>query len=165
MSKTLIITLAITLIIGFVLGWQIKPEKDCPKPVTKVDTTYIYIEKTDTLIKPKFYVRVDTVIIKQLDTTIIKNKHIAEVDTLYEDLNLRANIKFISDIPLSTNSYFDLKFKLKQKEVIKTITIEKEPNFWTNRFVTYIGVGLSYSVNSTTIEPSIQLGVGVRLGK
>jgi hypothetical protein len=159
MIKSLI-PLLLALLIGIAIGWRIRP---IPKPEiqVKTDTLITYINKTDTLVKPIFYTRKDTVFVTKLDTFYIENYYIAEVDTTYEDDLLHANIKYISDIPLSKDSYFDLKFKVKQKEVIKVITKEKEESFWHNRFVPYLGVGLSYTQDNK-IYPSIQLGFGIR---
>lgn len=160
--KSQIIIIALALVIGIFIGWGIKPTPKCPEPKTEVDTVYTTITIRDTIYKPKFYTTKDTVIITQLDTFYIENYYVAEVDTVFEDDLLSGKVSYISDIPLSKDSYFKMNFNVKTKEVIKTITIPEEPSFWYKRFVPYLGVGLSYS-DDKIIRPAIQLGVGIRL--
>ena len=157
--KTYLISIVIALIIGGFIGWSLKPDKKCPEAQTKIE--YKYVTATDTIIIPKFYTKKDTIKITQLDTFYIDNQYIAEVDTTFSDSLLTAKIKYISDIPLSLKSYFDLNFKVREKIITKTIEVEKEHSFWDNRFIPYIGIGLGY--NGKTIEPNAQIGFGVRI--
>lgn len=159
--KTILITIAIALIIGGFVGWSLKPDKDCPDVKPNLLIEYRYIDKIDTVFVPKFYVRKDTVTISQLDTFFIETKYIAAADTTFEDSSLTASIKFISDIPLSGNSFFDMRFKVREKIVTNTIIQTEETGFFYKRFIPYLGIGLSY--NGKTVEPALQLGFGVRI--
>ena len=159
--KTILITIAISLIIGGFVGWSLKPDKDCPdvKPNTLIE--YRYIDKIDTVFIPKFYTQKDTVIISQLDTFYVETKYIAEADTTFEDSSLSLNVKYISDIPLSDKSFFNMRFKVREKIITNTIIQTEDVGFFYKRFIPYLGIGLSY--NGTTVEPAIQLGFGVRI--
>lgn len=160
--KTQIMIIVLAIVIGIFIGWGIKPTPKCPEPQVKIDTVYNTITIRDTIYKPKFYTIKDTIRITQLDTFYIENQYIAEVDTVFEDDLLSGKVSFISNLPLSQDSYFKMSFNVKTKEVIRTITIPEEPSFWYKRFIPYIGVGLSYSEDEK-IRPSIQLGIGIRL--
>lgn len=162
MNKSILILIILSIIIGIFIGWGIKPKAKCPEPQVITDTVITYVTLKDTLTVKKFLTKRDTIFIKELDTFYIKTEYIANADTTYQDSLLQADISFISDIPLSKNSFFDLRFKLKQKEIIKTVFVEKEPSFWYKRFIPYLGVGLSLT-QENKIEPSIQLGIGIRL--
>ena len=159
--KTILITIAISLIIGGFVGWSLKPDKDCPdvKPNTLIE--YRYIDKIDTVFIPKFYTQKDTVIISRLDTFYVETKYIAEADTTFEDSSLSLNVKYISDIPLSDKSFFNMRFKVREKIITNTIIQTEDVGFFYKRFIPYLGIGLSY--NGTTVEPAIQLGFGVRI--
>ena len=161
MSKTYLIALGICLIVGGFVGWSLKPVKDCPevKPNTLIE--YRYIDKTDTLFIPKFYIKRDTIKISQLDTFFVETKYIAQADTTFEDSSLSANVKFVSDIPLSNKSFFDMRFKVREKTITNTVIQEKESSFWDHRFIPYLGVGINY--NGKTADVGVQLGFGVRI--
>jgi hypothetical protein len=160
-SKLYLIALAICLVIGGFVGWSLKPDKDCPdvKPNTLIE--YRYIDKVDTVFIPKFYVRKDTITISQLDTFYIETKYIAAADTTFEDSSLTASIKFVSDIPLSNKSFFDMRFKVREKIITNTVIQTEEVGFWYKRFIPYLGIGISY--NGKTVEPALQLGFGIRI--
>jgi hypothetical protein len=159
--KTILITIAISLIIGGFVGWSLKPDKDCPdvKPNTLIE--YRYIDKIDTVFIPKFYTQKDTVIISQLDTFYVETKYIAEADTTFEDSSLSLNVKYISDIPLSDKSFFNMRFKVREKIITNTVIQTEDVGFFYKRFIPYLGIGLSY--NGTTVEPALQLGFGIRI--
>lgn len=161
--KTYLISLGIALIIGGFIGWSVKPDKDCPEPNTT--TKYIYVTQTDTLVKPIFKTIVKKDTIKYRDTLFIheETNYIAEIDTTYKDSLLTAKIQYVSDIPLSLKSYFNLDFKVREKTITNTIVEYEEAGFWSNRFVPYIGIGISYGIDSKLIEPALQLGFGVRI--
>lgn len=162
MNKSTILIIILSILIGIFIGWGIKPTPEPVKPEIRVDTVYTAITIRDTIYKPRFYNTKDTIYITQLDTFYIENYYVAEVDTVFEDDLLSGKVSFISDIPLSQDSYFKMSFNVKTKEVIRTITIPEEPSFWYKRFVPYLGVGLSLT-QENKVEPSIQLGIGIRL--
>lgn len=161
MSKTYLIALGICLVIGGFIGYSIKPDKDCPEPNTLVE--YRYLERVDTLIVPKFKTIIRTDTLKYRDTLFIHNEtnYIAEIDTAYEDSSLTAKVQYVSDIPLSKKSYFNLDFKVREKIITKTIIQTEAAGFFYKRFIPYIGVGLGY--NGKTIEPNLQIGFGIRI--
>lgn len=161
MSKSYLIALAICIVIGGFIGWSVKPEKKCPeiKPNTLIE--YRYVDKIDTVFIPKFYIKKDTITVSQLDTFFVDTKYIAAADTTFKDSLLSASVKFISDIPLSAKSYFDMRFKVREKTITKTIIQTEEPGFWSHRFIPYLGVGINY--NGKTADVGLQLGFGVRI--
>ena len=161
MNKSYLIALGICLIIGGFVGWSLKPMKDCPdaKPNTLIE--YRYVDKIDTVFIPKFYVRKDTITISELDTFFVETNYIAAADTMFEDSSLSANIKFISDIPLSNKSFFDMRFKVREKIITNTVIQTDEVGLWYKRFVPYLGIGINY--NGKTTDVGLQLGFGVRL--
>lgn len=168
MNKLYLISLGIAVLIGGFIGWGLKPSTKCPETKVQIDTVYVDKIIKDIVYYPKIYkvepkqpqeTKKDSG--KVLINIIGKTHYIAEIDTVYQDSLLTANVKYVSSVPLSENSYFDMKFKVRQKEVIKVITIEKEPSFWYKRFIPYLGVGLGY--DGKDIQPEIQLGVGIRL--
>ena len=159
--KTTLISMAICLIIGGYVGWSLHPDKECPenKPNTLIE--YRYIDRVDTLRVPKFITKIDTYKVVQLDTFFTETKYIAQIDTTYEDSSLTANIKYVSDIPLSKKSYFDMRFSLRERTITNTVIQTEEVGFFYKRFIPYIGIGMSY--NGTTVEPTLQIGFGVRI--
>lgn len=159
--KTYLISLGIALVIGGFVGWNLKPDKDCPEPNTLIE--YRYITKTDTLVKPIFKTIVKKDTIKYRDTLFIheETNYIAEIDTTYKDSTLTAHIQFVSPIKLSPKSYFNLKFNVRETTVTNTVVQTEEVGFFYKRFIPYLGIGLSY--NGKTVEPALQLGFGVRI--
>jgi len=87
----------------------------------------------------------------------IKPVYIASVDTSYNDSSLITKVKFVSPIPIHPDSYFKFKFIQKSKKPLIN------DSWWKDRFILYMGVGLSS--NGTSIPmPTIQIGFGIRLG-
>jgi hypothetical protein len=161
MGNSYLIALGFCLVIGALLGWSFKPGKDCPeaKPNTLIE--YRYVDKIDTVFIPKFYIKKDTIKISQLDTFFVETKYIAAADTAFKDSSLTANVKFISDIPLSTKSFFDMRFKVREKIITKTVILTEDVGMWYKRFVAYLGAGLNY--NGKTADVGLQLGFGIRI--
>ena len=159
--KTILFTLVLGIVIGGYIGWGVKPEKDCPEVEPNTLIEYRYIDKIDTVFIPKHYTQKDTVIVSQLDTFYVETKYIAEADTTYQDSSLSFNVKYVSDIPLSDKSFFDMRFKVREKTVTNTVIQTEKVGFWYKRFIPYFGIGLSY--NGTTVEPAVQIGFGVRI--
>lgn len=161
--KTYLISLVIALVIGGFIGWSVKPDKDCPEPNTLIE--YRYVTKTDTLVKPIFKTIVKKDTIKYRDTLFIheETNYIAEIDTTYKDSLLTAKIQYVSDIPLSLKSYFNLDFKVKEKIVTNTIVEQEEAGFWYKRFPVIIGGGLGYDIDRKTIVPTVGIYIGIRI--
>ena len=161
MSKSYLIALGICLIIGGFIGYNIHPDKSCPevKPNTLIE--YRYVDKTDTVFIPKFFIKKDTIKIPQLDTFFVETKYIAEADTTFEDSSLTAKIKFVSDIPLSDKSFFDMRFKIREKIITNTVIQTEDVGFFYKRFIVYLGLGMNY--DGKEVKPGVQLGFGMRL--
>ena len=159
--KTTLMAMGICLVIGGYIGWSLKPNPNPIKPDTLIE--YKYIEKTDTLIVPKFKTITKRDTIKYLDTIFVHNEtqYVAQVDTTYEDSTLTASVQFISPIPLSPKSYFNMNFKVRERIITNTVVQVEEVGFFYKRFIPYIGVGMSY--NGTTFEPALQIGFGIRI--
>ena len=163
--KIQLIAMAVCLLIGGFISWSIKPDKECPdvKPNTLIE--YRFIEKTDTLIVPKFKTVVYKDTISYIDTVFIHTNinYIAEVDTTYTDSTLTAHVQFVSPIPLSPKSYFNMKFGVRERSITNTVVQTEKVGFFYKRFIPYFGIGISYGIDSKTLEPAIQLGFGIRL--
>ena len=108
----------------------------CPIPEARIDTVIQYEVVIDEKVVPKYYtiVKKDTVWLP--DTIIVTETtdYIAEKDTVYKDSLLHLRVQYVSDIPLSQNSYFNLWSKVKEKTITERI-IEREqvtynPNFF-----------------------------------
>lgn len=96
------------------------------------------------------------------DTVYPPMLFVAHLDSTYEDDLLKADINLISRIPIDPEAYYKLKFDVK-KETIFVPTYVKDESFFHNRFIPYFGIGISYGIDSKTIEPALQLGFGFRL--
>jgi len=165
--KTQLIMMGICLVIGAFVwegmrDWFIS-EPEPIEPNTLIE--YRYIDKHDTLIVPIFKTVVQKDTISYIDTVFIHTNinYIAEIDTTYEDSTLTAHVQYVSPIQLSPKSYFNLDFKVREKIITNTVVQTREVGFFYKRFIPYIGVGLSYGIDSKIIEPAIQIGFGVRI--
>ena len=133
------------------------------KYIRDTDTLITYRTITDTKIIPKYTTITKTDTIINTDTLFLDNtEYIATLDTTYEDDLAKIKVDFISDIPLSKKSYFNLELDVK-KETIFVPTYVKDESFWHNRLIVYLGGGVSYGIDSKTIEPALQIGLGVRI--
>jgi len=163
--KTQII-LAIVIIILFALEnlfvYQTGKNSVKNQTINNTDTLTAFINIRDTVKIPVFRTRthLDSIIIQ--DTVYISTvtDYIATIDTMYENDLAKLRVEFVSDIPLSRKSYFNLDLNVKKELVFIPV---KDESIWHNRFIPYFGVGLSYSIDSKLIEPAIQLGFGIRL--
>ena len=163
--KTQLIMMGICLLIGGYIGYSIKPDKDCPdvKPNTLIE--YRFIEKTDTLIVPKFKTVVYKDTISYTDTVFIHTNinYIAEVDTTYTDSTLTAHVQFVSPIPLSPKSYFNMKFGVRERSITNTVVQTEKVGFWYKRFVASLGIGVMYDIDRQTLGVGPVLSFGIRL--
>ena len=108
----------------------------CPIPEVRIDTVIQYEVVIDEKVVPIFKVKIEKDTIYSTDTLIIKERidYIAEKDTVYKDSLLHLRVQYISDIPLSPKSYFNLWSKVKERAITERI-IEREqvtynPNFF-----------------------------------
>jgi len=165
MNKTYLIALGICLIIGGFIGWNLKSNK-CPEPV-KPNTIIEYRDTSYTVpnAKPKFITKIIKDTIVYHDTIFIHNdiQYIAAIDSTFEDSSLTASIAFVSDIPLSDNSFFDMRFKVREKIITNTIIQTEDVGFWYKRFIVYAGLGLIYDLDDKLIHVGPNIGFGIRL--
>lgn len=132
--------------------------------IRDTDTLITYRTIQDIRIIPKYttITKTDTVINSLTDTVYIDNAtYIATLDTTYEDDLAKLKVDFISDIPLSKKSYFNLDLKVKDKLVFVP-TYVKDESFWTNRFVPVLGIGGVYTQDGTA-DLGLFIGFGIRL--
>lgn len=153
--------LAIALIFSYKLG-----EKNAEiKYVREIDTLVTYQTIHDTVIKPKFYtvVKKDTIRDTVNNVIFIKDssKYVAEVDSTYEDDLLKLNVKYVSDIPLSYKSYFNIKADVK-KEVVFVPT-KVDPSWWYKRFGFFLGAGMGYDTKTKQVNPQVGIYFGINL--
>jgi hypothetical protein len=107
--------------------------------IRDTDTVITYRTIQDIRIIPKYttITKTDTVINSLTDTVYIDNTtYIATLDTTYEDDLAKLKVDFISDIPLSKKSYFNLDLKVKSQTVFVPTYKAYEPDTWG------IGAGL-----------------------
>jgi len=130
MKYKILFFLGILLVVFWAGIFTQKKIHKCPKSEVVIDTVYKFVEIEKQKLVPVYYqrTRTDTIYKDSVRTIEVKKEFVAEKDTTFDDDLLWLNVKYISDIPLSFNSYFDIKAKVKQTEVIKTIPIEKTFN-------------------------------------
>lgn len=161
MKKFILIGIIIFLFIAYSVSTYKLGESSAN---SQVDTLFNYIEIKDTVILPNFYKVVKKDTIKLTDTVFVEEKtnYIAEIDTTYENNELELKVKYISDIPLSEKSYFNIESKVKSVVVFQPKYIEVEPGFWSNRFIPVFGIGGVYTQDGKA-DLGLFLGFGVRL--
>jgi hypothetical protein len=168
-----LIALAICLVIGGFVGWSLKPDKKCPEIAgTTVQTDSIPVIHDSISYVPYPVVKLQKVNVdsiyqvakkywEQFYDNAIPVDYIAKSDTTLNDPNLSGDISFVSRIPLDPNAFFRTNLTVKEKTITKTVIQTEEVGFFYKRFIPYLGIGLSY--NGTTVEPTIQLGFGIRI--
>lgn len=128
------IIIAILLIATHFLAYHLGGLNEKVKTVKDIDTLITYVNITDTIIKPKFYeiVKKDTIRDTVNNVIFIKDQsnYVAEVDTTYESDLAKLNVKYISDIPLSKKSYFNIALDVKKEVVFVPTYKEYEPDRW-----------------------------------
>lgn len=128
------IIIAILLIITHFLAYHLGELNKKVKIVKDTDTLITYTTITDTIIEPEFYeiVKKDTIRDTVNNVIFIKDQsnYVAEVDTTYEDDLAKLNVKYISDIPLSKKSYFNIALDVKKEVVFVPAYKEYEPDKW-----------------------------------
>jgi len=108
----------------------------CPIPEVRIDTVIQYEVVIDEKVVPIFKVKIEKDTIYSTDTLIIKERidYIAEKDTVYKDSLLHLRVQYVSDIPLSQKSYFNLWSKVREREITETVhkteTVTYNPNFF-----------------------------------
>ena len=125
----------------------------CPIPEARIDTVIQYEVVIDEKVVPKYYtiVKKDTVWLP--DTIIVTETtdYIAEKDTVYKDSLLHLRVQYVSDIPLSQNSYFNLWSKVKEKTITERIIERKQVTYNPNFFIEgggKVGTEFKYYLNA-----------------
>lgn len=165
MNKLVLIGIIIALFVVYSISvYKLGESNARTEYISQVDTLINYVEIKDTVKVPKFYKVVYKDTIRLTDTIYVEEKtnYIAEIDTTYEDKELDLKVKYISDIPLSKKSYFDIDAKVKSLTVFQPKYIEVELGFWSNRFIPVFGVGGVYTQDGKA-DLGLFLGFGVRL--
>lgn len=131
--------------------------------IRDTDTVITYRTIQDIQVIPKYTTIYKTDSVKTTDTLFVfDTSYVATLDTTYEDDTAKLKVDFVSPIPLSPKSYFNLDLDVK-KELVFVPTYVKDESFWHNRFIVYLGGGVSYGIDSKTIEPALQVGLGIRI--
>lgn len=129
------------------------------KPITTVS-----VVKDDSIVTvvanhiiPKFYQTIkkiyDTTYIHKNDTVYSHIEYTAKTDTVYRDSNLVAHITYVSPIPLSAESYFNMDFLVKHNTQTLTKTIIKSKLFNYG-----LAGGIGYGI--FTHKPDLFIGFG-----
>jgi hypothetical protein len=165
--KTNIFIIAMIIVLGIASHYgfyELGKSKAEIKHIRDTDTVTTFIEIIDTVIIPKFTVKTktDTVINNLTDTVFIdQTEYIASFDSTYEDDKASLSVAFISPIPLSTKSFFDIDLKVKS-ELVFVPTYVQDESFWHNRFGFFFGGGAVYT-QAGVADLGLFLGFGVRL--
>lgn len=158
-----VLILALTFAIGgAVLSWHLKKIKvvEVPKIVEVVKTDTILVEKVRKIKLPAKIVKiVDTLkIYKQVDSEVYDNYEMlysyACADTAIDNDNLYLDVKYWFD-----NNYFDINYKLKQKELIKYIEKEKKLN-WKDK----LGISIGWQTGYDFVSKRLYQGIGLNIG-
>jgi hypothetical protein len=137
MKQTITLWLIIIALFGLenYFVFQMGKNKTEIKYRTETDTLTVYRTITDTKIIPKYttITKIDTVI--DNDTIYLdKTQYIASIDTTYESDLVKLKVDYISDIPLSKNSYFNLDLNVKSETVFVPTYKATEPDLWNVGF-------------------------------
>jgi len=174
------VILAIIIVILFVLEnifvYQTGKNNAEIKYRTQIDTLIVYKAVKDSsgykpkIIKVKESVNVDSLfeVAKKYwqdrvvpDTVYPSINYAASLDTTYENDLLKAEIDFISRIPLDPEAYYKLKFDVK-KEVVFVPT-KVEPSWWYRRFGFFIGAGYGYDITTKQVNPQVGVYFGINI--
>lgn len=134
------------------------------KIIKEKDTEYFAVEVP--YWKPKFYTitKRDTnraVGTSVDDTASMVTEYVAEIDTQYSKGLALLNVKYIQDMPLSPRGRFDIDLRVEKE--IEFVPTYKQASWWTNRFIFYTGIGITYGIDSKKIEPTVGVGFGIRI--
>jgi hypothetical protein len=129
--------MAIIIVVLFVLQdiyvYQMGKNSVKAQIIRDTDTLITYRTIQDIRIIPKYttITKTDTIINSLTDTVFIDNTtYIATLDTTYEDDLAKLKVDFVSDIPLSKKSYFNLDLNVKKETVFVPTYKAYEPDTW-----------------------------------
>src|SRR5574343_28960 len=134
------------------------------KIIRDTDTVITYRTIQDIQIIPKYTTIYKTDSVKITDTLFVfDTSYVASLDTVYEDDTAKLKVDFISDIPLSKKSYFNLDLNVKEKLVFVPTYVKDGPSWWYKRFGCFIGGGVGYDINTKAVNPQVGLYFGINL--
>jgi hypothetical protein len=164
-TNIFIIVLILFLAIASHYGFYELGKKNAEiKYIRDTDTVVTFINIRDTVIVPKFTVKTktDTVIKNDTITVIIDTtQYIASFDSTYENDKAKLEVKFISPIPLSPKSFFDLNLEIKN-ELVFIPTYVTDESFWFRRCGVFAGIGGVYT-QAGQADLGLFIGFGVRI--
>ena len=160
------IVLAIIIVVLFGVYsfsiYELGKSKARTQIIRDTDTVVTYRTIQDIQIIPKYTTIYKTDSVKITDTLFVfDTSYVASLDTVYEDDTAKLRVDFVSPIPLSKKSYFNLDLEVK-KEMVFVPTYIKDESFWSNRFVPILGIGGVYTQDGQ-MDLGLFLGFGVRL--
>jgi hypothetical protein len=140
--KTNIFIIAIIIVLGIAshYGFYELGKKNAEiKYIRDTDTIITYRTIKDIQIIPKYTTIYKTDSIKTTDTLFVfDTSYVASMDTTYESDLAKLKVQYVSPIPLSKKSYFNLDLEVK-KELVFVPTYVQDESFWHNRFIVYLG--------------------------
>lgn len=158
MNKLTIIGIILFLFLVYSLAIYHLGKSNAKKEiVTHTDTLTVYIDKVDTLLKPIFITRTKKDTIRTTDSIYIKEstQYIARKDTSYRDSLLTLAVEYVSPIPLSRDSYFNLFWKVKERTIRETKIIE---TYSGARYFIQLGMRMNLT---DEIKPIYEAGAGL----
>lgn len=127
---TFIITL-LAFILYSVALWETSKLFTETKIIRDTDTVITYRTIQDIQIIPKYTTIYKTDSVKTTDTLFVfDTSYVASLDTTYEDDLVSLKVDFISDIPLSKKSYFNLDLNVKKETIFVPTYKAYEPDTW-----------------------------------
>lgn len=131
-TNIFIIAMIIVLAIASHYGFYELGKKNAEiKYVRDTDTIVTYRTIKDIQIIPKYTTIYKTDSVKTTDTLFVfDTSYVASLDTTYEDDLVKLKVDFISDIPLSKKSYFNLDVNVKKEIVFVPTYKAYEPDTW-----------------------------------
>ncbi len=126
-----LIIIALFIIYSFSI-YKLGESNERIKYISQIDTLTTYQTIKDTVIVPKFRTETyrDTIILTDTTYVLETHQYIAKIDTMYEDDLARLKVEYISDIPLSKKSYFNLDLNVKKEVIFVPSYKEYEPDKW-----------------------------------
>jgi hypothetical protein len=173
----MVVSAVILIAVGLVGGYLFWGGGDNTKAVylpgaTIVQKDTIYLEKTvhHEKIIPVFTREIvevgsgDSSELEVLEKVVKDTIHVASLDTLLYDSLLHLSVKYNSQIPLDTRSYFSLEARLKERTVVQkeTIFVEKDEGI-IDRWL-HFGVVAAAGYGLINQKSDIYIGLGVMIG-
>ena len=162
------IVLTIIIVILFILEnifvYQTGKNSVRNQIIRDTDTVVTYRTIQDIQIIPKYTTIYKTDSVKITDTLFVfDTSYVASLDTTYEDDTAKLRVDFVSPIPLSKKSYFNLDLEVKKEMVFVPTYVKDDPSWWYKRFGCFLGGGVGYDINTKQVNPQVGLYFGINL--